>query len=200
MDDQPKSAESKVIIYGAGEAGELVVQGLSRLKSPRVRPVAFIDDDPAKTGKSLCALPIESSAGAISPILTKYGAERVLIAMPSVPGRRIREIHKKLLAENILSWIVPGLSSIVSSNAPITPFRRVNPEDFLRRHPRILEKGRVAPFLKDQRVLVTGAGGTIGLELAGQLAKLGIESLGCVDHSELAIYRLRELFGPPGVG
>ena len=186
--------ELRVIIYGAGEAGELLVQGLSRLKPPTVNPVAFVDDDPLKAGLRLAKLPIESAAGLIGPILKKYGAERVLIAIPSAPGRRIREIHKKLLAEEIPAWIVPGLSSIVASRDPITTFRTVNPEDFLRRHPRVLEKGRVSPFLKNQRVLVTGAGGTIGAELVSQLATFDLESLGCVDRSELAIYGLKEKF------
>ncbi len=188
-----KSVEACVIIYGAGEAGELVVQGLARLKGQKVRPVAFVDDDPLKVGKRVGGLPVESAGGAIRPILQKYAADRVLIAIPSAPGSRIREIHKKLLAEEILTWIVPGLSSIVSTNDPITTFRTVNPEDFLRRHPRVLEKGKVEPFLRNQRVLVTGAGGTIGTELVTQLAGFDLEALGCVDRSELAIYKLKEL-------
>ena len=201
MDKTGSHPESRVVIYGAGEAGELVVQGLMRLRTARVRPVAFVDDDPQKAGKTLSGLPIESAGGPIRPILARYGADRVLIAMPSAPGRRIREIHKKLLSEEIPAWIVPGLSSIVSSNDPITTFRSVEPEDFLRRHPRVLEKGRVGPFLKNQRVLVTGAGGTIGQELVSQLATFDLESLGCADQSELAIYQLHEKFsGHTGTG
>lgn len=192
MSERESSEESRVIIYGAGEAGELVVEGLARLKGPRVRPVAFVDDDPSKVGRRMCGLPIESAAGEIRPIMKKYSAERVLIAIPSAPGRRIHEIHKKLFSEEILAWIVPGLSSIVASNDPIMTFRTVNPEDFLRRHPKVLGTGKVEPFLKNQRVLVTGAGGTIGTELITQLAGFDLAALGCVDRSELAIYRLKE--------
>lgn len=182
-----------MIVYGAGEAGELLIDGLARLKPPTVIPVAFIDDDAAKTGRTFCGLPVESAAGRVRPILEKYSAERVLIAIPSAPGRRIREIHKKLLSEEILAWIVPGIASIVATNDPITTFRTVNPEDFLRRHPQVFEKGRVEPFLRGQRVLVTGAGGTIGQELVSQLRSFELEALGGADRSEIAVYKYNEI-------
>lgn len=169
------------------------MQGFPRLKGQKIQAVAFVDDDPLKIGRQVGTLPVESARGAIRPILQKYDADLVLIAIPSAPGSRIREIHQKLLAEEILTWIVPGLSSIVATNDPITTFRTVNPEDFLRRHPRVLEKGKVGPFLRNQRVLVTGAGGTIGTELVTQLAGFDLAALGCVDRSELAIYKLKEL-------
>ncbi len=189
---RPDRSPSRVLIYGAGSAGELVVRGLAGVNPRLVEPVAFIDDDASKAGGALQGLPIESSSGPIQPILKKYRADRVLIAMPSVSGLRIREIHRKLLSEEIPAWIVPGISSIVSSDQPITTYRTVNPEDFLRRHPRVLETGRVGPYLSGQRVLVTGAGGTIGTELVSQLRGFELEALGCVDHSELAIYHLKE--------
>lgn len=188
------SRAQRVIIYGAGSAGELVVEGLARLTKPRITPVAFVDDDASKIGLRLRGLPIESADGSIRAILDTYKAERVLIAMPSAPGKRIREIHKKLFDEGILAWIVPGIYSIVSSDDPITTFRDINPEDFLRRHPRVLEKKNVTAFLKGRRVLVTGAGGTIGSELVSQLAHFDLEALGCADQSELAIYHLNEAF------
>ena len=184
--------ELRVVIYGAGEAGELVVQGLARGHAPNIRPVAFVDDDTRKVGRTLAGLPIEWAGGPIRPFLRKYGAERVLIAIPSAPGRRIREIHRKLMQEEIPALIVPGVWSIVATNDPITTVRDVNPEDFLRRHPRVLEKGKVAAFLKGQRVLVTGAGGTIGMEMVSQLAQFPLEALAGVDLSELAVYRLSE--------
>ncbi len=198
MKQDQRQSPSRVVIYGAGSAGELVVEGLSRLKEPSLIAVAFVDDDPSRAGGTLHGLPIECASGSIRAIVEKYKADRVLIAIPSAPGRRIREIHKKLFDEGVLAWIVPGVYSIVSSNEPITTFREIKPEDFLRRHPRVLDKGRIRPFLRGQRVLVTGAAGTIGMELAGQLAAFDLEALGCADQSEYGIYRLKEIFSAEG--
>lgn len=193
MNDEEKVPAIPVIIYGAGEAGALVVEGLKKIRSPRLHPVAFIDDNDSKVGIHHAGLPVETARGRIRPILHTYQAEKVLIAIPSASGRRIREIHIKLVQESIPTLIVPGLSTIVSSSAPITTFRSVHPEDFLRRHPRVLEKGHVTQFLKDKRVLVTGAGGTIGTELVSQLMEYDLAAIGCIDRSELAVYHLQDL-------
>ncbi|MBI4177797.1 polysaccharide biosynthesis protein [bacterium] len=172
--------------------------GLAKSVETTVRPVAFIDDDARKSGRRIGGLPVFSAEGPIRPILKRYKAERVLIAMPSAPGRRIREIHQKLLAEEIPAWIVPGIAEIVESNEPITTYRQINPEDFLRRHPRVLGKGKIEPYFKNERVLVTGAGGTIGSELMARLATFSPAALAGADMSELAVYRLEESFSSNG--
>ena len=198
------SADLKpVLIYGAGDAGERLVRELRQNQSFGYRPVGFIDDDPHKTGQRIHGVKVLGTREHLLAIMRETAPHTVLIAMPSVRARTIREIAKLLFGYKVSIKILPDLSLLLDGKSEVNQLRNLSVEDLLHR-PRVdLDRSRPAALVNGKRVLVTGAGGSIGSELCRQIAAYGPDALILYERYENSLFAIHgELSGrvpPPRV-
>jgi len=178
----------KVIIYGAGRAGLQVEEELSQSE---YKVLCFVDDAPLMQRRSIDALPILSE----EQLKEKAGAEEIdllVIAMPSAPPERIREIYEEMHGRFGAIKILPRLNEILQGKPMAKQLKDVSVEDLLARRPKDLDKERISSFIHGKKVLVTGAGGSIGSEIVRQCIRYGATQLILVDHSEYNLYQIEQ--------
>ncbi len=191
----------RVLIYGAGAAGQMVAKEMRGERSLGFTPVCFVDDDSAKAGMRLHGLPIYPGTMNLDEIINKNGIEDVLIAMPSTSGNKVRKIIDGCKVSEVKFKTIPSLSDIVDGKGSITQIREIEVEDLLKRVPKDLDQEQIAGFIKDKSIMITGAGGSVGSELARQVVKYSPSIKMLVDCNEFGLYKIdHELYGNhPGV-
>jgi FlaA1/EpsC-like NDP-sugar epimerase len=185
-----------VLLIGAGNAGELLIRDLQRSPQPAFRIVSILDDDPRKSGSLLHGVRIEGAIERdnIQRIVQRTGVDRVVLAIPTAPGVRTREIVQICRELGLTLKSVPSLQDIADGKAQVSLLRDVNIEDLLRRDPVELDSTLISKFLAGRRVLVTGAAGSIGSELVRQIARFNPAHVLLLDFSENGLFYLeREL-------
>jgi FlaA1/EpsC-like NDP-sugar epimerase len=188
--------EKKVMVVGAGAAGEMLVRDLRRTQPRIYDVVVFIDDDPAKLGKEIHGIRVSGGCEQIPVLCERWGIDLVLIAMPSASSAQMQRAVSYSEKAGLPIRTLPRLHDLVVGNVDLRAFREVSIDDLLGREPVRLERERIHEMLTGRRVLVTGAGGSIGSELCRQLAVLRPECLVLFEQSELNLYNIeRELRG-----
>ncbi len=190
-----------VLIVGAGEAGAMVLRELRQNPQMGLVPVGFVDDDPAKHGVLLNRVRVLGGRDAIPEFVRQHHVEQVIIAMPSATGKTIREIVDICESASVRARIVPGIYEILGGNVRLNQLRDVQIDDLLRREPVLTDTARVEALLHGKRVLVTGAGGSIGSELCRQILRCCPATLVLLGHGENSIFDIHnelraELAGP----
>ncbi len=185
-------SETRVLIIGAGDAGETLAREIEHRPQLGMKVVGFVDDQRAKWGSHIRGINVYGPIANIGAIADARDASEALIAIPSASGKRIREIIHHLHAADLQFKTIPGIDHLVSGKVHVTQLRPVNVEDLLRRKRIDLPGDPVRALFKNKRVLVTGAGGTIGSELALQIAQLEPERLVLMERSEYALYEVRK--------
>lgn len=188
--DMPQK-EHRILIVGAGDAGETLARELQHRPQLGMKVVGFVDDQRAKWGSHIRGIKVYGPIAAIGNLADATNAAEALIAIPSASGKRIREIIHHLAEANLEFKTMPGIDQLVSGKVHVTQVRPVNLEDLLRRTRVELPGDPVRALFRGKRVLITGAGGTIGSELAAQAAQLEPESIALVERSEYALYEVR---------
>lgn len=185
-------APSRAILYGAGEAGAMMARGAVRQPSAGVRPVAFLDDDPRKWGSFHAGVQIRGGLDAMAQVARLTQAELLLITMPTASGDAVRRVAEAALELGLLVRTVPSLEEMFNGRFDPQMTRPLQLEDLLRRPPVTAEAmAGLASDLSDEVVLVTGAGGSIGSELARQLLTVQPQRLILVDRAEGSLYELQ---------
>ncbi|MFA6357095.1 MAG: nucleoside-diphosphate sugar epimerase/dehydratase [Candidatus Omnitrophota bacterium] len=184
-----KNEQINVLIVGAGEAGILLLKEYKR--NPALgEVVGFIDDDKSKLNEAIEGVRILGNRNAISKVAKDYDVDEIVLAIPSAKGEVVRDLIACCNAPNIKLKIVPGLSKIISGEIKIN-LREVRPEDLLGRETVNIDECQIAKYLKDKKVLVTGAAGSIGSELCRQVAlRFHPAELILIDHNENNLYFL----------
>lgn len=182
------AAHKRVLIIGAGDAGEALAREIEHRPQLGMRVVGFVDDQKAKWNSHIRGIRVTGPISDIARIADNSGANEALIAIPSASGRRIREIIHHLSQADLTFKTMPGIDQLVSGKVHVSQLRSVNVEDLLRRKRIELPGHPVETLFKGKRVLVTGAGGTIGSELASQILQFGPASLTLVERSEFLLY------------
>ena len=190
--DRTQASETKVLIVGAGDAGETLAREIEHRPQLGMKVVGFVDDQRAKWGSHIRGINVYGPISNIGQIADSRDASEALIAIPSASGKRIREIIHHLHGADLQFKTIPGIDHIVSGKVHVTQLRPVNVEDLLRRKRVDLPGDPVRALFKGKRVLVTGAGGTIGSELSLQIAQLEPERLVLLERSEYALYEVRK--------
>jgi FlaA1/EpsC-like NDP-sugar epimerase len=185
-------AEKRVIIIGAGDAGEALAREIEHRPQLGMKVVGFVDDQRAKWGSHIRGIKVCGPIANIAELTDALQAEEALIAIPSASGKRLREVIHHLLAADLKFKTMPGIDQLVTGKVRVTQLRPVNVEDLLRRNRIDLPGDPVRELFKAKRVLITGAGGTIGAELASQVLQFEPESLALVERSEFALYEVRK--------
>ncbi len=179
-----------VIIIGAGTAGTTVAQELQKNADLGLTPVAFLDDDPEKYKMRIRGIPVIGTTNDVGKILRKYKIPKIIIAMPTAPGKKLRKIVEEAHELGVETLTVPGIFEILSGKIGIEKIRPIEIEDLLRRAPIKTDKKRVNAFINGKKILITGAGGSIGSELCRQILEAVPAELMLVGHGENSIFQI----------
>ena len=182
----------KVVILGAGAAGEQLLRDLRRNHPNRYNIVAFLDDDPNMIGRQIHRVPIVASPDVLQDLVYRWDIDLALIAVPSANDQQMRRLVGLCEKTNIEFRTLPGAHELVSGRVQLGDMREVRIDDLLGRDPVKLDWHRIKHSLCDKTVLVTGAGGSIGSELCRQLAAVCSAHLVLFDQSEYNLYRIAE--------
>lgn len=180
----------RVLVVGAGRAGEMLVRDLLRAVPATHEPVAFVDDDPAKLGKEVHGIPVVATCDAIPWAVTEYDAESILIATPSALSAQMRRIVGECEASGVPFRTLPRMQDLVSGQVSVREIREVRIEDLLGREKVTLDWEAISRGLAKKNILVTGGGGSIGSELCRQIARLEPAKLIIYERSEFNLYKI----------
>jgi len=181
----------RVVIFGAGDAGEMIARDMRNKASYGYRPVGFIDDDPRKVGRRIHGLPVLGTRKNTDKLIALTQPDEVLIAMPSAPPRTIREIVQSLENYNVPIRTLPNLRDLIECRVEVGQIRSLVVDDLLARVPVGLDEEPLKQLIGGRRVMVTGAGGSIGSELCRQIAALRPASLLMFERYENSLHELR---------
>jgi FlaA1/EpsC-like NDP-sugar epimerase len=180
----------RVLIIGAGDAGVLIAREIQNNLQLNLDPVGFVDDDPAKQGMKISGLRVLGSSDDVPGIVRDYHVTQAIIAMPTAPGKTVRRIVGLCADAGVETKTIPGVYEMLSGRVRLNQIRDVDIEDLLRREPVKIETMDVTNMVRGKRVLVTGAGGSIGSELCRQMAEHGASELVLLGHGEYSIFRI----------
>jgi FlaA1/EpsC-like NDP-sugar epimerase len=181
----------RVLIFGAGSAGELVVRDMRANPDHGYSPVGFIDDDRSKVGGRIHGVPVLGTRDDLGRILEREKADEVLIAIPGAEPAAIRAIVRSLQPHKIPIKTIPGLRDLIDGKVTARDIRSLAVEDLLARAPIGLDPRPVEHLIRGRRVMVTGAGGSIGSELCRQIAQLKPSSLVMFERYENTLHAIR---------
>ena len=169
--------EKRVLVYGAGDAGEMIVRDMRSNGFYEYEPMGFIDDNPAKVGHRIHGLKVLGTREALAHVMATEKVDLVLVAVPRAEPETIRSIVRALEPFEVPIQTLPNLRDLFNGRVTVSQIRRLSVEDLLERAPVGLDVERVRDLVAGKRVLITGAGGSIGSELARQIGALAPAAL-----------------------
>lgn len=181
-----------VIVAGAGDAADLMLREMFRNPVLGHKPVGLLDDDPRKRGISIHGVKVLGNLAEMLDVCERAGAEEVIIAMPTAPGSVVKDIVYKCEKAGIVCKTMPGLDELIKGTVPVSQLRDVQVEDILGREQITVNIKEISDYLKGKRVMVTGAGGSIGSELCRQISRILPEELIMVDHAENNLFNIEQ--------
>ncbi len=185
----PSREKQNVIIYGAGESGLITKRTLDRDAGSNLRVKAFVDDDESKSGRKLEGITIYHTSK-LADLLNKKDVEQVIISIQNIPARRKEEIVDVCLSYNTKVLNVPPVTNWINGELSARQFRKIQIEELLGREQIRLDEDHISKQLKGKCVLVTGAAGSIGSEIARQVARFNPSMLVLLDQAESPLYEL----------
>ncbi|HHY48121.1 MAG TPA: polysaccharide biosynthesis protein [Firmicutes bacterium] len=180
----------RTLIVGAGQAGNIVVRELRSHKELPYDVVGFVDDDPAKQGYRIAGLPVLGPRRDLPRIIRSHSIKEIIIAMPSAPGSIVKEIVEVCKDLGVNLKTLPGVYELIDGKVSVKLIRDVQIEDLLRRDEIKVDLESIANYLRGERVMITGAGGSIGSELSRQIARFDPAELVLLGHGENSIYEI----------
>lgn len=180
----------RVLIIGAGDAGENIVREMQSHSTSSYTPVGFVDDDVSKVSKRIHGVKVLGTRQDLSRILHTHKPEEVLVALPGTNSAVLRDITALLAPFNVRIKTLPNLGDILEGKVTISQIRDLAIEDLLQRPPVGLDPQPVRNLIDGKRVLVTGAGGSIGSELCRQIVALAPKALILYERHENSLYAI----------
>jgi len=180
----------RVLIVGAGRAGEMLVRDMLRDRSKSYVPVGFVDDNPRRLGSDVQGMPVIGTTDQIPELVRDEAVDLILLAVPSATSQQMQRIVALCEEARAPFRTVPQLESLMSGRVSIQALRDVAIEDLLGRELVQLDREGIATGLAGKAVLVTGAGGSIGSELCRQIAQIGPERLVLLENCEHNLYQI----------
>ena len=181
----------KVLIIGAGDAGEKIFREIVDSPQLRYQVTGFLDDDHKKHGRTVHGVPVVGNVEMLPEILEKGNIHEVFIAIPSATGSQIRRIAEICKDCEISYKILPGLGEIIDGRVSLKELRDIRYEDLLGRESVNLNISEIESYLYDRTVMITGCGGSIGSELCRQLIPFHPRSLVLFDASEANLFQIQ---------
>lgn len=187
----------KVVVIGAGDAGAGLVAEMIRVPRMGFRPVAVLDENPSMHGKAFMGVTVLGGIDALPEVVKRTEAHLAVFAKTSADQATLRRAAARAEEADIALKIVPGISSAINGGASLRDLRDLRIEDLLGREQVATDLDAVGAMLRGQRVLITGAGGSIGSEISRQVASFAPERLVLLDHDETHLHDVAaELDGP----
>jgi FlaA1/EpsC-like NDP-sugar epimerase len=181
----------KVLIIGAGSAGEKILREIFDNQQLNYRVIGFIDDDPEKQKGLIHRTPVLGNIEKLPDILKKTGVQEILIAIPSASGGQIRRVVEICRSCNIPYKTLPGIGELIDGRVSVKALRDISYEDLLGRSPVQLDVKNIYNYLDGKTVLITGCGGSIGSELCRQIIKYQPRKLILLDASESNLFTIQ---------
>jgi FlaA1/EpsC-like NDP-sugar epimerase len=181
-----------VLIAGAGDAGSMMAREMRRNPDKGLIPVGFLDDDTSKHRTRVAGVPVVGPLARLKAAARVTGADEVLIAMPSADGETVRRVVEQARENGLGYRILPAIHDLISGVVSISQIRPVNLEDLLRRDPVQLETTLIRQYVTGRRVLVTGAGGSIGSEIVRQIARFDPRCIVLLGRGENSVFLIEQ--------
>ncbi|MBK5107721.1 MAG: polysaccharide biosynthesis protein [Anaerolineales bacterium] len=178
----------RILIVGAGDAGALVVREMQKNPQLNLHPVCFVDDDQSKQKQRVHDVPVEGTLDDLGRVLDTWFIQEVIIAIPSAPGGVVRQVIDICREKDVPFRTMPGIYELIGGKINVGRLREVEITDLLRRASVEIDTTLIGSSLSGKRVLITGAGGSIGRELCRQIARWGPEALILLGHGENTIF------------
>ncbi len=179
-----------VLLVGAGSTGNQVLREMLQHQRPRIRVVGFVDDDPRKQRALLQGVRVLGPVARLSEILRRQKVDEVIVAVTRAPRTLIQQVTACCEACGVPVRIVPEYYEIITGSVTVNRLREIDITDLLGREEGVLDDPAVLSFFSGKRVLVTGGGGTIGGEIARQVARMGPAQLVVIERAENALYEI----------
>jgi FlaA1/EpsC-like NDP-sugar epimerase len=188
------SGQQTCLIVGAGDTGEALLREMLRMQVDRYRVIGFLDDDTTKHGSYIHGVPVLGSIDQAREICQQHEVEELLLALPNAPQKRLRQIVEQVQGLNVLFRTIPAMEAVIEGQVTISQIRKVDIKDLLGREQVELDEAKLKENLQGERVLVTGAGGSIGSELCRQLLRYKPAKLVLLEQAENNLFEIdREL-------
>jgi FlaA1/EpsC-like NDP-sugar epimerase len=189
---RPRAEHSeRLLVFGAGEGGEQVVRAMLREPLSPYFPVGLLDDDPGKQNLRILGVPVVGTRASLVEAAATVGARTLLIAMPSADGGILRDLTKLAEGAGLAVKVLPTVGELFGNPVGLRDIRDINLEDLLGRRPVETDLDSIAGYLTGRRVLVTGAGGSIGSELCRQIDRYAPTELLMLDRDESALHAVQ---------
>ena len=182
---------AKILVYGAGEGGIQMVNTLLRNPQSPYLPVGFLDDNPDTHRLSISGVPVLGGRDQLSQARTRTGATTLLIAIPSADSALISDISARARELSMDVKVLPAVQNLNERPLDTSDIRDLTDEDLLGRRKVVIDLQQISDYLVNRRVLVTGAGGSIGSELCRQLARFNPAELIMLDRDESALHEVQ---------
>lgn len=181
-----------VLIYGAGEAGAVLAREMRRNRALRLEPVAFLDDDPRRRGQQIYGVEVVGTGPDLPRIVAEREVAEVIVAVPRLGGDRLRQVVALCESAGVSVRTLPAVDELLDDTVTVNRVRPVRVEDLLRREPIAVDEGPMRELVAGRRVLITGSGGSIGAELARQVAALGAARIVLFERAETPLFYIDE--------
>ncbi|MFH1847760.1 MAG: nucleoside-diphosphate sugar epimerase/dehydratase, partial [Candidatus Omnitrophota bacterium] len=178
----------KVLVVGAGDAGEMIAREMVYRYSHNYEVVGLIDDNPRKQRKQIHGVPVLGAGPDIPAIVRERNVEEIIIAIPSATSDQKRSIVDYCIKSGVKYRTVPNMSDLVDGTVKVKELREVRLEDLIGRDEMLLDRQKITEYIKGKVVLITGAGGSIGSELCRQVARLGPDKLILFEKAENPLF------------
>ena len=191
-DRDPKSGERRrrVLVLGAGDAGEMLMREITRTYAHRYEPVGFLDDSRSKQNERIHGVPVIGVIDDVVLLAKREQIDEIILAIPTMTGPDIRRIVELCRPTEATLRTLPGVDSLIDGRVTVSQLAEVAIEDLLGRAPVTLDAEAVQVFLRDRVVLVTGAGGSIGSELCKQICRFAPKRLVLVEQAENSLFEV----------
>jgi FlaA1/EpsC-like NDP-sugar epimerase len=186
--------QARLLIVGAGDAGESLLREIQRMGVTRYEVVGFLDDNPHKLHARIHGVEVLGSTAQIKEIAARHDVDEILLAIPSTTQRQIRRIVELCTGTGLRFSTVPAVSDLIEGRVTVGQIRDVAIEDLLGRDPVTLDTEIIEEYVRHKSIVVTGAGGSIGGEMCRQIARFGPKLLVLIEQAENNLFEIdREL-------
>ena len=187
---QYRSEKQKIVIIGAGAAGEQIAREIVKNPALKLRVIGFVDDDPQKQHKTLLGIPIIGQVKDLPAIVQKTDVKHAYIAIASATGAQVRRIVDTCIETELEFKILPPLGHDLNIEIRLSQLRKITPEDLLGREAVKLDVQSLGAMIENKTIMITGAGGSIGSELCRQIARFRPKKMVLFELTELFLFDL----------